>query len=156
MREVLGHFCSGVTVITAMCPDGPVGFTCQSFTSLSLHPPMVSFAPARSSTSWPKVRAARRFCINVLADDQQHISKAFARSGTDKFAGVKWCAGRHGAPALAGAVARIDCELWAEYAGGDHTIVAASVVGLTADQARAPLLFHRGGYGVRRPEAAGA
>jgi flavin reductase (DIM6/NTAB) family NADH-FMN oxidoreductase RutF len=149
MRDVLGYFCSGVTVITAMGTDGPVGFTCQSFASLSLDPPLVSFAPARSSSSWPKVRDARRFCVNVLADDQDDVSNAFARSGTNKFAGVEWRPGLQGAPVLGGVVAWIDCELWAEYDGGDHTMVAASVVDLGADTARTPLLFHRGTYGLR-------
>jgi 3-hydroxy-9,10-secoandrosta-1,3,5(10)-triene-9,17-dione monooxygenase reductase component len=149
MRDVLGHFCSGVTVITAMGPDGPVGFTCQSFSSLSLDPPLVTFAPARTSSSWPKVREARRFCVNVLADDQNDLSNAFARSGTDKFAGVQWRPSLQGAPVLGGVVAWIDCELWAEYDGGDHTMVAASVVDLAADTARTPLLFHRGAYGLQ-------
>lgn len=149
MRDVLGHFCSGVTVITAIAPDGPVGFTCQSFASLSLDPPLVSFAPARTSSSWPKVRAARRFCVNVLADDQDEVSTAFARSGTDKFAGVAWRPSLQGAPVLDGVVAWIECELWAEYDGGDHTLVAASVIDLGADTARTPLLFHRGGYGLQ-------
>jgi 3-hydroxy-9,10-secoandrosta-1,3,5(10)-triene-9,17-dione monooxygenase reductase component len=149
MRIVLGHFCSGVTVITATDAAGPVGFTCQSFASLSLDPPLVSFAPARTSSSWPRIRHARRFCINVLADDQVEVSSAFARSGTDKFAGVAWRPSPQGAPVLAGVVAWIDCELWAEYAGGDHSLVAASVVDLGADPARTPLVFHRGAYGLQ-------
>lgn len=149
MRDVLGHFCSGVTVITALGRDGPVGFTCQSFASLSLNPPLVSFAPARTSSSWPKVRAARRFCVNVLADDQDELSNAFARSGTDKFAGVQWRPSPQGAPVLGGILAWIDCELWTEYDGGDHTMVAATVIDLGADPSRAPLLFHRGAYGLQ-------
>jgi 3-hydroxy-9,10-secoandrosta-1,3,5(10)-triene-9,17-dione monooxygenase reductase component len=148
MREVLGHFCSGVTIITACGRDGPAGFTCQSFASLSLDPPLVSFAPARTSKSWPKVRAARRFCVNVLAEDQDELSSAFARSGTDKFAGVDWSPSRWGAPVLSDVVAWIDCELWAEYDGGDHTLVAASVIDLGANAGRTPLLFHRGAYGL--------
>jgi flavin reductase (DIM6/NTAB) family NADH-FMN oxidoreductase RutF len=109
----------------------------------------VSFAPARTSSTWPKVRDARRFCVNVLADDQNDLSNAFARSGTDKFAGVQWRPSLQGAPVLGGVVAWIDCELWAEYDGGDHTMVAASVVDLGADTARTPLLFHRGAYGLQ-------
>lgn len=149
MRDVLGQFCSGITVITAMSPGGPVGFTCQSFASLSLDPPLVSFAPARTSSTWPKVRDARRFCVNVLADDQGGMSTAFARSGADKFAGVEWRPSLQGAPVLGGVVAWIDCELWVEYDGGDHTMVAARVVDLGANAAGAPLLFHRGAYGLQ-------
>jgi 3-hydroxy-9,10-secoandrosta-1,3,5(10)-triene-9,17-dione monooxygenase reductase component len=149
MRDVLGHFVSGVTVVTALGSDGPVGFTCQSFSSLSLDPPLVAFAPARSSRTWPRLREARRFCVNVLAEDQTGLSAQFARSGTDKFAGVRWAPSPHGSPMLEGVVAWIDAELWAEYDGGDHAIVVARVLDLGADATRTPLLFHRGAYGLQ-------
>jgi flavin reductase (DIM6/NTAB) family NADH-FMN oxidoreductase RutF len=149
MRNVLGHFASGVTVVTAMGPDGPIGFTCQSFSSLSLDPPLVAFAPARTSSTWPRLRQAGRFCVNVLADDQSDLSQAFARSGTDKYAGVSWSPSPHGSPMLDGVVAWIDSELWAEYDGGDHTIVVARVLDLGADATRSPLVFHRGSYGLQ-------
>jgi flavin reductase (DIM6/NTAB) family NADH-FMN oxidoreductase RutF len=149
MRDVLGHFASGVTVVTAMTPDGPIGFTCQSFSSLSLDPPLVAFAPARTSSTWPRLREAGRFCVNVLSEDQSGLSQAFARSGTDKFAGVSWAPSPHGSPVLDGVVAWIDGELWAEYDGGDHTIVVARVLDLGADPARRPLVFHRGNYGLQ-------
>ncbi len=149
MRDVLGHFASGVTVVTAVGPDGPIGFTCQSFSSLSLEPPLVAFAPARTSTTWPRLRDAGRFCVNVLAEDQSELSQAFARSGTDRYAGVRWAPSPHGSPMLDGVVAWIDSELWAEYDGGDHTIVVARVLDLGADPTRSPLVFHRGGYGLR-------
>jgi 3-hydroxy-9,10-secoandrosta-1,3,5(10)-triene-9,17-dione monooxygenase reductase component len=148
MREVLGHFASGVTVVTADTADGPLGFTCQSFSSLSLDPPLVVFAPARTSTTWPRLREIGRFCVNVLAEDQTALSQAFARSGVDKFAGVPWSRSRHGSPVLEDVVAWIDGELWAEYDGGDHTLVVARVLDLGADPTRRPLLFHRGAYGL--------
>jgi flavin reductase (DIM6/NTAB) family NADH-FMN oxidoreductase RutF len=150
LRDVLGHFASGITVVTAIGPDGPLGFTCQSFSSLSLDPPLVAFAPARTSTTWPRLRAAGRFCVNVLAEEQSDLSQAFARSGTDKFAGVSWVSSPHGSPMLDGVVAWIDSELWAEYEGGDHTIVVARVLDLGADADRSPLVFHRGNYGLQR------
>jgi 3-hydroxy-9,10-secoandrosta-1,3,5(10)-triene-9,17-dione monooxygenase reductase component len=149
MRDVLGHFASGVTVVTAVGADGPVGFTCQSFSSLSLDPPLVTFAPSRTSTTWPLLREAGRFCVNVLSEDQRALSGQFARSGTDKFAGVGWAPSAHGSPVLDGVVAWIDGELWAEYDGGDHTVVVARVLDLGADASRTPLLFHRGGYGLQ-------
>jgi 3-hydroxy-9,10-secoandrosta-1,3,5(10)-triene-9,17-dione monooxygenase reductase component len=149
MRSVLGHFVSGVTVVTATAAEGPVGFTCQSFSSLSLDPPLVAFAPSRSSRTWPQLRDARRFCVNVLAEQQSELSTQFARSGTDKFAGVPWTPSPHGSPVLDGVVAWIDSELWAEYDGGDHTIVVARVLDLGADGSRTPLLFHRGAYGLQ-------
>jgi 3-hydroxy-9,10-secoandrosta-1,3,5(10)-triene-9,17-dione monooxygenase reductase component len=149
MRDVLGHFVSGVTVVTAMGADGPVGFTCQSFSSLSLDPPLVAFAPARTSTTWPQLREARRFCVNVLAEEQSHLSRQFALSGTDKYAGINWSPSPYGSPVLEGVVAWIDSELWAEYDGGDHMIVVARVLDLGADASRVPLLFHRGAYGLQ-------
>ena len=149
MRDVLGHFVSGVTVVTAMSADGPAGFTCQSFSSLSLDPPLVAFAPSRTSTTWPQLRDAGRFCVNVLAERQSGLSRQFARSGTDKFAGVEWSPSPHGSPVLDGVVAWIDSALWAEYDGGDHTIAVARVLDLGADASRSPLLFHRGAYGLQ-------
>ncbi|WP_037188492.1 flavin reductase family protein [Rhodococcus sp. 114MFTsu3.1] len=146
MKDVLGHFCSGITVITAMSPDGPVGFTCQSFSSLSLDPPLVTFSPARSSTTWPKIREIGSFVVNVLAEDHDQLSNGFAKSGADKFAGVDWTESISGAPVLDGVVAWADCSLWAEYDGGDHTIVAASVSDLRAYRERSPLLYYRGAY----------
>jgi 3-hydroxy-9,10-secoandrosta-1,3,5(10)-triene-9,17-dione monooxygenase reductase component len=151
LREVLGHFASGVVVVTAAGPDGPLGFTCQSFASLSLDPALISFSPSRTSSTWPRIREVGAFCVNVLAADQQHLSAGFARSGVDKFAGVTWWPGPDGAPVLDGVCAWIGCTLWREYDGGDHTIVAARVRDLGADATRTPLLFHRGRYGLADP-----
>ena len=154
LREVLGHFASGVTVVTALTADGPAGFTCQSFSSLSLEPPLVAFAPARTSQTWPALRAIGRFCVNVLAEGQDAVSQTFAQSGGDKFAAVRWSPSAHGSPVLDDVVAWIDGELWAEYDGGDHNIVVARVLDLGADPERRPLLFHRGTYGLlHRSEA---
>jgi flavin reductase (DIM6/NTAB) family NADH-FMN oxidoreductase RutF len=103
MRDVLGHFATGVVVVTARQTDGTLlGFTCQSFASLSLDPPLISFAPARSSSTWPRIREAKNFCVNVLAADHRDLSAGFARSGTavDKFAGVDWCPAPSGAPVI--------------------------------------------------------
>lgn len=146
MRHVLGHFASGIVVITATTPDGPAGFTCQSFSSLSLDPPLVSFSPARSSTTWPRIRTAGRFCVNVLAEGHRDTSTSFARSGADKYAGVAWSPAPSGAPRLDGVVAWIDCTLEDEFPGGDHTIVVGRVRALDADTTRSPLVFHRGAY----------
>ena len=153
MREVLGHFATGVTVVTAVTAIGPIGFTCQSFSSLSLDPPLVVLAPSRSSRTWPQLRAIGRFCINVLAEGQDDVSQNFARAGTDRFAGVPWTSSAHGSPVLDGVVAWIDAALWAEYDGGDHTVVVARVLDLGADHHRGPLLYHRGAYGfLQHPE----
>jgi flavin reductase (DIM6/NTAB) family NADH-FMN oxidoreductase RutF len=154
MREVLGHFASGVTVVTALTADGPIGFTCQSFSSLSLDPPLVAFAPSRASRTWPRLREIGQFCVNVLAEGQDDVSQNFAVSGADRFAGVRWTLSAHGSPVLEDVVAWIDGELWAEYDGGDHTIVVSRVLDLGAHPDRRPLLYHRGTYGLlRRSEA---
>jgi flavin reductase (DIM6/NTAB) family NADH-FMN oxidoreductase RutF len=159
MREVLGHFVSGIVVVTAAGPEGPLGFTCQSFASLSLEPPLVSLAPARMSSTWPRIRAAGTFCVNVLAAGHEDVSAGFARSGSDrfvdKFAGIAWEAGPSGAPTLDGVSAWMDCALWAEYDGGDHTIAVGRVLDLGADPSRPPLLYYRGRYGVTAAAEAG-
>ncbi|AEY85675.1 putative oxidoreductase [Streptomyces hygroscopicus subsp. jinggangensis 5008] len=146
VREVLGHFATGVTVITAGGPAGPLGFTCQSFVSLSLDPLLVSFSPARTSRTWPLIRTAGTFGVNVLAAGQADVSAAFARPGQGRFHGVGWSPGPGGAPRLDGVCAFLSCELWNEYDAGDHTLVVGRVVALGADPAREPLVFHRGRY----------
>jgi flavin reductase (DIM6/NTAB) family NADH-FMN oxidoreductase RutF len=145
MRAVLGTFTSGIVVVSAMA-DRPVGFTCQAFTSLSLEPPLISFSPARTSTTWPRIRELGRFCINVLAHDQAQLSEQFAQPGIDRFAGVDWSPSPMGSPVIAGVSAWIDCELADEHEGGDHTIVVGAVRALHSDPQRHPLIFYRGHY----------
>ena len=112
-----------------------LGFTCQSFASLSLDPPLVSFAPARSSSTWPRIRDVGTFCVNVLAADHRDLQRRLrpVGHGVDKFAGVRWCPAPSGAPVLEGVSAWIDCTLWAEHDGGDHTIVVGHVRDLGSD-----------------------
>lgn len=147
LRSVLGSFCTGVTVVTAHDGDRPYGFACQSVTSLSLEPPYVSLCPARTSTSWPAMRAAGRVCINVLAGDQRDVCSSFAAGGGDKFAGIAWSRAANGAPAVHGVLARIEADLVAEHEAGDHTIAICRVTALDDVRAADPLLFFRGGLG---------
>ncbi|SMF66771.1 NADH-FMN oxidoreductase RutF, flavin reductase (DIM6/NTAB) family [Streptomyces sp. Amel2xC10] len=150
-RRVLGAFASGVTVITAPAADGepgPAGFACQSFSSLSLDPPLVAFMVGRTSATWPRIARAGVFCVNVLGADQAALCRAFAVSGADKFAGVSHDpAPVSGAPRLTGALAWIDCAIHAVHTGGDHLIVVGRVtaLGTTAGE-EPPLLFHRGRF----------
>ncbi|UFS96214.1 flavin reductase family protein [Nocardia huaxiensis] len=146
-KAVLGRFCSGVTVITALDNGEPVGFACQSFASLSIEPPLVSFFPARTSSTWPRIRAAGKFCVNILADDQTEICRQLGRPGADKFAGVEWTVSANGSPLLTGAMATIECELHDEVDGGDHTIVIGRVTGLNEHSDAPPLLFYRAAFG---------
>ena len=145
-RHVLSHFASGVVVVTGVVDGTPAGLTCQSFTALSLRPPMVLFCPARTSTSWRRLATADHLCVNVLNADQHQVSDAFGRSGTDKFAGVVWSPTPHGAPALDGAAAHIEVRVAAQHDGGDHHIVACSVVSLSAASDPDPLVYYRSGY----------
>lgn len=146
-RQVLGHFPTGVTVVTTAAEGGPAGMAIGSFTSVSLDPPLVAFLPARTSGSWPLIRAAGVFCVNVLAEDQEHLSRVFASKGDNKFAGVGWRPGPTGSPVLDGVLAWIDCRIDAVHEAGDHDIVVGRVVELSVAREAGPLVFYRGGYG---------
>ncbi|UNS97551.1 flavin reductase family protein [Streptomyces tubbatahanensis] len=166
-RRVLGGFASGVTVVTAPAPasshkgaseagegvPGPAGFACQSFASLSLEPPLVSFMVARTSKSWPGIARAGVFCVNVLSAAQGELCRAFAVSGADKFAGVSYSpAPVTGSPLLEGVTAWIDCEIHAVHTGGDHLIVVGRVRALDEGRSdEAPLVFHQGRLGTFTP-----
>lgn len=146
-RHVLGHFATGVAVITAITPSGPVGMAVSSFTSVSLEPPLVAFLPDKSSTSWPRIRGAGVFCVNILSAGQEELCAQFARKGIDKFAGVPWRSAPSGAPILEGGMAWIDCELTQTFESGDHFIAIGRVVQLEAAEYGVPLVFFQGGYG---------
>lgn len=146
-RTVLGHFCTGITVVTAVDEGEPVGLTCQSFASVSLDPPLVLFVAARTSQSWPRIRHAGHFCANVLGEAQEELCRRFAIKGSDKFAGVGWRPGSTGAPHLDGCLATVECEIDAVHEAGDHDIVVGRVVDLGLAAEGRPLLFYRGGYG---------
>jgi flavin reductase (DIM6/NTAB) family NADH-FMN oxidoreductase RutF len=152
-RTVLGHLPTGVTVITADGADGPVGMACNSVSSVSLDPPLISLCPARTSETWPALRDSGRFCVNVMADYHEETTRAFARKGVDRFAGIAHHA-RAGGPALDDAVAWLDCQIRAEHEAGDHFIVVAEVVALEARPGVAPLVFFRGDYGTFTPRLA--
>ena len=157
-RRVLGNFATGVAVITAPPAtggDSPAGFACQSFSSLSLDPPLVSFMVGRASTTWPRIARAGVFCVNVLGSGQAELCRGFAVSGADKFAGVAFDAAPvSGSPRLSGAVAWIDCAIHAVHTGGDHLIVVGRVNALgteDADGPEGPLLVHRGRFARLAP-----
>lgn len=145
-RNTLGQFCTGVVIATGVENGELKGFAAQSFTSLSLDPPLVAVCPAKTSTSWPKLRASGSFCINVLAADQRVISEQFAKPGMA--ASIAWRPGVTGSPILDGVLAYIDCDLETEHDAGDHTIAVGRVRAIEIlDAAKGPLLFFRGAYG---------
>lgn len=146
-RQVLGHFPTGVTVVAAMGDDGPAGMAIGSFSSLSLDPPLVLFCPQRTSSSWQRIQGAGRFCVNILADDQEDVSRVFASKSDDKFAEIGWKRSANGAPQITGVLAHIDCEIHSVLDGGDHDIVVGRVTDLAVHHEGGPLVFYRGGYG---------
>ncbi|WP_369389999.1 flavin reductase family protein [Streptomyces sp. CG1] len=156
-RRVLGSFATGVTVITAPAAEGepgPAGFACQSFSSLSLDPPLICFMVGRTSTTWPRIARAGVFCVNVLGAGQGELCRAFAVSGADKFAGVPYDAAPvSGSPRLTGAAAWIDCTIHAVHTGGDHLIVVGRVTALGTEEPADPLLFHQGRFARLAPQA---
>ena len=147
-REALGHYASGITVITSQLDGEPIGFTCQSFYSVSTSPPLVSFSVMASSASYPKIRQAGRFVVNILSDEQAGISNQFARKGTDKWHAVEWQQSPLGNPIIAGSLHWLDCKIHAEHAAGDHLIVIGEVkaLSLQATPVTQPLLYFKGQY----------
>jgi flavin reductase (DIM6/NTAB) family NADH-FMN oxidoreductase RutF len=154
-RTVLGHFPTGVTVITGLSPDRhPHGFTIGSFTSVSLDPPLVGFFPQVDSETWAQMADAGSFCVNVLSDQQSDLCWKFAKAGTEatRFEGVEWHPAPSGAPVLERAVAWIDCRVEHVYEMGDHYFVLGRVTALDADADHdglppRPLVFYRGTIG---------
>ncbi len=150
-KEAMGRFATGVTVVAAVEDGDPVGFTCQSFVSLSLDPPLVGLAPAKTSASWPRIARAGAFCVNVLTARQEHLSRRFARSGGEKFAGVTWRAAPvGGSPVIEGCLAWVDCRLVAIHDAGDHELVIGEVLDLGVGEGE-PLLFYNAAFASIAP-----
>lgn len=147
-KKVMATFPTGVAVVTAIEEGVPVGFTCQSIVSLSLEPPLVALAPAKSSTSWPRIARAGVFCVNVLSSSQGDLAERFSAPGGDKFSGVSWEPAPSGAPILDGVLSFVDCGLELAHDAGDHEIVIGKVRDLgLRDLSAGPLVFYRSSYG---------
>lgn len=149
-RDALGHVPTGVTIVTAAGAEGPVGMACNSFTSVSLDPPLVSLCAAHTSLTWPVIRRTGRFCVNVMASGGGRAARRFSRRGIDRFEGVAWH-DRPAGPGLDDALAWFDCRIEAEHEAGDHVIVVAAVAAAEARGGVVPLIFFRGGYGSFSP-----
>jgi flavin reductase (DIM6/NTAB) family NADH-FMN oxidoreductase RutF len=144
-RDALGHFATGVTLVTIQGPDGPMGFTANSFSSLSLDPALVLWSLARSARRYGPFAAARHFAIHILGQDQADLPSRFSRTGAG-FAGLDWLPNLNGVPILPRALARFDCVQQATHDGGDHLIIVGHVLRLTLEEGE-PLVFSRGRYG---------
>lgn len=147
-RKTLGTFPTGVVIVSAETPEGPVGMAIGSFTSVSLDPPLVGFLPGTSSSTWPRIEATGSFAVNVLAADQLPLCQAFTYKDETRLAEVTWRTEATGAPVIEGALSWIDCTIEAVAAAGDHWWVTGRVeaLGVARDDI-GPLLFFRGGYG---------
>jgi flavin reductase (DIM6/NTAB) family NADH-FMN oxidoreductase RutF len=146
-RRTVGHFATGIAVLTSVGTDGaPIGMTVQSFTSVSLEPLLVSLAVSRNSTSWSRIRATNRVCINILAADQAELSRQFAKPVANRFDGVAWRPNSHGLPLLQNVLAWLDCAIDTTHVAGDHEVALCSVLDLAVNRTTEPLLFFRGAY----------
>ena len=144
LRQLLGCFPTGVAVITTCTPDRqPAGLTCNSFSSVSLDPPLVLFSLRNASRLLPTFQAATGFAINILSQQQDALSGRFASSKIeDKFDGVAWRAGRLGMPLIDDCLASFECRMHAAHEAGDHTIVVLKVTAITVHDVP-PIVFHR-------------
>jgi flavin reductase (DIM6/NTAB) family NADH-FMN oxidoreductase RutF len=152
-RRILGHWVTGVAVVTSRAPGGSLvnGLTANAFTSVSLDPPLVLACVEKVADSHDTIEAARAFCAHVLASDQERLARRFAALDiTDKFEGIAYRTEVTGAPVLENVLAWVDCTLWASYPAGDHTIYVGQVMAGDAREG-APLLYYRGGYGRYTP-----
>ena len=150
-RQALGSFATGVTVVTAAGADGAMaGVTANSFTSVSLEPPLILWCLANTSDSLAVFREAAYFAVNILASGQVRLSDHFARRQEDKFSEVRFRRGRGGAPLLEGCVTWLQCRTAAQHDMGDHRVFVGEVVGFETSWEEA-LLFHRGSYGISLP-----
>jgi flavin reductase (DIM6/NTAB) family NADH-FMN oxidoreductase RutF len=145
-RQLLGRFATGVTVLTTRTPTGdPIGMTASSVASVSLHPPLVLVSVDKVHDMHPALEAASHFILNVLAANQEALSRRFAETEGDRFAGVGYRQNKQGIAVLDGVVAHVECEKHTAVAAGDHTVFVGLVVGGAVSERR-PLLYYRGGY----------
>ncbi len=146
IRNMMGHFATGVTVITTKDSAGKAfGLTVNSFTSLSLNPPLVIVCVDRTVDCYSCFDETKVFAVNVLSEDQEELSRRFATKGIEKFEGIQWRMGENGAPLLEGVIGTIECKVTHSYEGGDHTIFLGEILSATAKGDR-PLLFFKGKY----------
>jgi flavin reductase (DIM6/NTAB) family NADH-FMN oxidoreductase RutF len=146
LRRVMGHFATGVTIITTISKSGqPYGLTANAFTSVSLNPPLLLVSVDKKAESYPFFEESKVFTVNFLAEDQETLSRKFAVSGGDKFTGVAFRTGANGVPILEGSLAYLECKVYASYEGGDHMLFLGEIEQAETRDVK-PLLFYRGGY----------
>ena len=146
-RKVLGHFATGITVVTAALPDGRrFGFTVNAFSSVSLAPPLVLVCVGNGGEAGAAMNAAEHFAVNFLSDQQENLSRQFSSRVPDRYEGVAAKAGATGAPLLDGCIGYLECRKTAAHVEGDHTIIIGEVLAADATDEGFPLLYFRSGY----------
>ncbi|TQF74546.1 flavin reductase family protein [Rhodococcus spelaei] len=148
LRRIMGQFASGVTVVTGLDEDGPVGFACQSFASVSLDPALVLFCADHRGRAWPRIRRTGRFTVNVLAESQSDVCGRFGSSRGAKFDGLDWERSRWETPSLHEVLVRVHAEVDAVHLAGDHDVVLGRVLELESVREDRPMVFFRGGFGL--------
>ena len=147
LRDALGCFATGVTVVTCLTPDGsPAGLTVNSFTSVSLEPPLLLVCLAKPAASAAALTEASHFAVNVLQTGQQPASIRFSTRDEDRFGTTPWSCGEAGAPILKDSLGVFECERYSVHDGGDHHILIGQVIKASFDAGLDPLLFFRGRY----------
>ena len=150
-RSVFRDHAARVVVVTAAGDPAPAGFTATSLASVSLTPPMVSFAVARTASAWPTVSRSKRVAVHLLGQEQDWLAQTFATSGIDRFADVRWRRAPEGEPLIEGCAAYLCCRVVQHVPAGDHVLVLAEVAEARVNRSGTPLVYHDGGYAAVRP-----
>lgn len=148
MRQAMGAFASGVTVVTGADGEEPVGFACQSFASVSLEPPLILFCADHRGRAWPQIRTTGHFCVNVLAEEQVDVCGRFGSARGAKYEGLAWDPSHWGPPALRDVLLRVHCEVYDVHVAGDHDVVIGRVLHVETGDSDRPMIFYRGRFGV--------
>lgn len=155
LRQAMGMFASGVTVITGSDDGDAVGFACQAFASVSLEPPLILFCADRGSRTWPRIRKSGRFSVNVLGEEQSDLCGRFGSSTGRKYDGLDWELSRWGTPALRDVLLRVHAEVSDVHVAGDHDVVIGRVLEVERGAQRRPMVFFRGRFSIDHEEDAG-
>jgi 3-hydroxy-9,10-secoandrosta-1,3,5(10)-triene-9,17-dione monooxygenase reductase component len=152
-RRAMAEFATGVTVVTGLDGDEPVGFACQSFASVSLEPPLVLFCADHRGRSWPRIRTAGRFCVNILGEDQRELCGRFGSSKGRRFEELDWEVSRWGTPSLPGVLLRVHAVVHDVHVAGDHDVVLGRVLAAEQVTKGRPMIFFRSRFGIDEPDA---
>lgn len=156
LRQVMGRYATGAAIVTGSWKGRLYGMTVNSFTSVSLSPPIILFCPDKRSETWPPIWKSRHFAVNILGCDHGELCRRFAKKGEDRFDGIDCVSAANGSPLLHDAVAFLECEVYRVHDGGDHFVTLGRVHDMGVRGESPPLVFYRGAYhqlaGVTQPQ----